>query len=128
VIPLLLTAAPGGIAGRTGICDTDIFAQDGGLGGVVTGTEWAEVYDPSWRPSFTQNRQGLEIHFVGSCPRCTHGMTFNVTPAIPPSAGVATRGAPEEFTMYCACGHPHEGHPDGDNSCGAYWPYEADLA
>lgn len=29
--------------------------------------------------------------------------------------------------MYCTCGYPHPNHPDGDNSCGAYWSYEGEL-
>jgi hypothetical protein len=94
----------------------------------MSGVDWAEVYDPAWQPSFDHVRRGLEIRFTGSCPRCTHDMTFDVPIAIPPSTRVTTREAREELTMYCACGHPHPGHPDGDNSCGAYWPYEADLS
>lgn len=90
--------------------------------------EWAEIYDPSWLPSFSQTRQGLQTRFTGACPRCTHAISFDIAIAIPASRGSTTRGVPEEFTMYCTCGVAHQGHPDGDNSCGAYWPYEADLS
>jgi hypothetical protein len=93
----------------------------------VANVEWAEVYDPNWRPSFRQAKQGLETRFSGPCPRCTHDMSFDIPLAIPPNNGPITRETAEQFTMYCACGHPHQGHPDGDNSCGAYWPYEAPL-
>ena len=89
--------------------------------------DWAEIYDPSWRPTFDRTRNGLVITFTGACPRCEHPMTFEVPRATPPAGGGTTRATPEEFTMWCACGHPHSGHPDGDNSCGAYWPYEAEL-
>lgn len=91
----------------------------------MTELPWAEVNDPGWQPSFTPSKEGLDTTFSGACPRCTHGMSFKITNATPPTAGL--RDGPEELTMLCACGHPHSGHPDGDNSCGAYWPYEADL-
>jgi hypothetical protein len=29
--------------------------------------------------------------------------------------------------MFCSCGHPHLNHPEDDNSCGAYWLFEAEL-
>src|SRR5512132_1718794 len=89
--------------------------------------EWAEVTDPAWQPSFTSADAGLSKAFTGPCPRCNHQTSFSVPFTRPDSAGQTVRGVPETFTMYCECGYPHPGHPDGDNSCGAYWPYEADL-
>lgn len=87
--------------------------------------EWAEVTDPAWAPQFERSTLGLVERFTGTCPRCGHQTSMDVARVVP---GVTTvRGEPEEFTMYCSCGHPHPHHPDGDNSCGAYWPYEAEL-
>ena len=89
------------------------------------GVEWAEVTDPAWKPQFERSTFGLVARFTGACPRCDHQTSMDVPRIVP---GTTTlRGEPEEFTMYCACGYPHPQHPDGDNSCGAYWPYEAEL-
>jgi hypothetical protein len=53
---------------------------------------------------------------------------FSVPFARPDASAQTYRGGPAAtFTMYCECGYPHPGHPNGDNSCGAYWPYEAEL-
>jgi hypothetical protein len=89
--------------------------------------EWAEITDPQWTPTFDRSRSGLLTTFTGSCPRCGHSMVHDVPYGVPPSSGVSNRTDAEEFTMMCSCGYPHQGHPDGDNSCGAYWPYEAEL-
>jgi hypothetical protein len=94
--------------------------------GTVPSEDWAEICDPRWRPAFEQARNGLVVTFTGACPRCSHPMTFDVARATPPGRGGTVRGA-ELFTMWCLCGHAHPGHPDGDNSCGAYWQYEAEL-
>ncbi|MEV4352264.1 hypothetical protein AB0J83_48030 [Actinoplanes sp. NPDC049596] len=80
--------------------------------------------DSKWKPTFERSIVGLTVRFTGTCPRCQHPTVFDVPKVIPGSGTV--RGA-EEFTMYCQCGHPHKDHPDGDNSCGAYWSYEGDL-
>ena len=85
---------------------------------------WAEVTDSSWQPTFDRSTAGLNLRFTGQCPRCHHPTVFDLPKVIPGSGTV--RGT-EEFTMYCQCGHPHKDHPDGDNSCGAYWSYEEDL-
>jgi hypothetical protein len=89
--------------------------------------EWAEVTDPGWKPEFTKKQAGLSLAFSGQCPRCQHQTYFTIPIARPDAAGATVRSAPEPFWMYCSCGYPHPGHPDDDNSCGAYWPYEAEL-
>jgi hypothetical protein len=89
--------------------------------------EWAEVTDPDWKPAFTKTQAGLSLAFSGLCPRCQHQTYFAIPIVRPDAAGATVRSAPEPFWMYCACGYPHPGHPDDDNSCGAYWPYEAEL-
>ena len=89
---------------------------------------WAEIYNPAWTPSFTQQQADLAVVFTGPCPSCSHQTMFSVPLTRPDVGGYAVRGVPATtFTMYCECGYPHPGHPDGDNSCGAYWPYEAEL-
>ena len=82
--------------------------------------------DPDWKPEFTK-RQGLSLAFSGLCPRCRRQTYFAIPIARPDATGATVRSAPEPFWMYCSCGYPHSGHPDDDNSCGAYWPYEAEL-
>jgi hypothetical protein len=86
---------------------------------------WAEVNDHRWRPEFERTVIGLVVRFRGACPRCRHETTTDLTRVIPGLENV--RGELEEFTMYCTCGHPHKDHPEGDNSCGAYWSYESEL-
>jgi hypothetical protein len=93
----------------------------------MTLVDWAEINDPNWQPSFAQSRAGLVTTFSGECPRCEDQMTFDVALAIPSARDSTTRDSPEPFTMLCSCGRPHPGHPEGDYSCGAYWPYEAKL-
>jgi hypothetical protein len=88
---------------------------------------WAEITNPNWKPSFTREQAGLALVFTGECPSCTHYTMFSVPFARPDASAQTYRGGPATFTMYCECGYPHPGHPDGDNSCGAYWPYEAEL-
>jgi len=88
---------------------------------------WAEITNPNWKPSFTREQAGLALVFTGECPSCTHDTMFSVPFARADASGQTVRGGPATFTMYCECGYPHPGHPDGDNSCGAYWPYEAEL-
>lgn len=91
-------------------------------------TGWAEITNPSWKPSFTREQAGLALVFTGKCPSCTHDTMFSVPFARPDASAQTYRNIPAAtFTMYCECGYPHPGHPDGDNSCGAYWPYEAEL-
>jgi hypothetical protein len=87
--------------------------------------EWAEVTDPAWTPKLVRSTVGLVVRFTGACPRCDH-QTSTDFPRIVPGLNL-TRDEPEPFTMYCVCGHPHLHHPDGDNGCGAYWRYEAEL-
>ncbi|HEX3959485.1 MAG TPA: hypothetical protein VHZ03_23105 [Trebonia sp.] len=87
---------------------------------------WAEIYDPAWKPSFLRQQANLAVMFAGQCPNCSHQTMFSVPLARPDVSTEALRGA-ATFTMFCECGYPHPGHPDGDNSCGAYWPYEAEL-
>jgi hypothetical protein len=89
--------------------------------------DWAEVTDPGWSPSFRRGVSGLSLVFSGQCPQCRHEMRFTVAKALPDASGSRTIRQPEPLTMYCACGFPHRGHPDGDYSCGAYWTYEAVL-
>ncbi|TMM27609.1 MAG: hypothetical protein E6F99_30870 [Actinobacteria bacterium] len=86
---------------------------------------WAEVTDDRWQPTFERTTVGLTVRFSGLCPRCQHQTTTELARVIPMPASV--RGEVEEFTMYCACGHPHKDRPEGDNSCGAYWSYEDEL-
>jgi hypothetical protein len=89
---------------------------------------WAEISNPAWKPSFTREQAGLAVAFTGKCPSCTHDTMFSVPFARPDLTAPTVRGGlATTFTMYCECGYPHPGHPDGDNSCGAYWPYEAQL-
>ena len=85
---------------------------------------WAEVTDSSWVPAFERAVRGLAVRFDGSCPRCTHQTSANF-PRV--TLGSGLRGDEEPVTMFCKCGYPHSGHPDGDNSCGAYWTYQAEL-
>jgi hypothetical protein len=87
--------------------------------------EWAEVTDPSWTATFDREEDDVLIRFTGHCPRCDHQTSTDV-PKLIPGAPVL-RGEAEEFTMYCSCGHPHPNRPDGDNNCGAYWAFEAEL-
>jgi hypothetical protein len=87
---------------------------------------WAEVTDPSWRPAFTRVPVGLVVRFFGPCPRCHHETSAEFPLVLPGSTTV--RGEDDEpFVMFCDCGHPHDSHPEGDNSCGAYWPYVDQL-
>jgi hypothetical protein len=88
--------------------------------------EWAEVFREDWKPEFRCLREGLEVRYLGTCPRCGHEMSFEITagfPAAPPDAPTYRSDPEEQFTMFCTCGHPHPGHPEGDNSCGAFWRY-----
>jgi hypothetical protein len=88
---------------------------------------WAAVTDPAWKPTFEQARFGLETRFTGECPRCKHDTFLRVPFSKPNLQGHVKRGETEPFTMICRCGHPHPGHPEGDNSCGAYWSYEIEV-
>ncbi len=99
-----------------------------GAGQIPPGaSEWAEVTDPAWNVKFDRREAGLSLIFSGQCPRCLHQTNFTVPRVRPDAAGGRQRPGPEVLTMYCECGYPHEGHPDRDNSCGAYWSYEAEL-
>jgi hypothetical protein len=94
-------------------------------GNAATELRWAEVTSAEWDfPQFTRTSVGLTTRFAGSCPRCGHVVQFDVKigpPPLHPAKGI------EKFTMYCNCGQGHPGHPDHDNSCGAYWLYESEL-
>lgn len=83
--------------------------------------DWAEV-DASADgvgATFTRTKVGVIVRLSGDCPRCSHPTAMEFPPASFPAAGV--RIEPQTVTLYCKCGHPHQGHPDGDNNCGAYW-------
>lgn len=86
---------------------------------------WAEITNDSWEPAFARAEFGLLLRFSGDCPRCGHPTMLDITRTIP--SGPSTRGDEEIITMYCRCGYPHTGHPDGDNSCGAFWTIESEL-
>jgi hypothetical protein len=89
---------------------------------------WAEITRSNWKPAFTREQAGLALVFTGKCPSCTHDTMFSVPFARPDASAQTYRSGPAAtFTMYCECGYPHPGHPEGDNSCGAYWSYEAEL-
>jgi hypothetical protein len=90
---------------------------------MVDDIPWAEVTDPAWKPAFERQDSDLVVRFVGPCPRCAHETTTDFPITIP---GVGPRLRAVQVTMYCKCGYPHGGHPDGDNSCGAYWAYLAE--
>jgi hypothetical protein len=82
---------------------------------------WAEV-DASGDgvgSTFTRNKVGVIVRLSGNCPRCTHPTMTQFSPTSFPSAGIRTE--PQPVTLYCRCGNLHEGHPEGDNSCGAFW-------
>jgi hypothetical protein len=83
--------------------------------------KWAPVTSSAWRPSFAQTKSGLETQFVGECPRCAHETSIRVTLVNPNPGGHSTKSEGKNFTMLCRCGYQHPGHPDGDDSCGAYW-------
>jgi hypothetical protein len=85
---------------------------------------WAEVTNSGWQPNFARQTSGLVVRFVGPCPRCAHETSTDFPLAV---LGSGLRADVEQVTMYCKCGYPHTGHPDGDNSCGAYWAYLAEL-
>jgi hypothetical protein len=85
---------------------------------------WAEVNEPSWQPQFTEQKIGALLRLTGDCPRCHHPTAMDF-PAVIPSESLKAEG--EMVTMYCKSGHPHEGHPEGDFSCGAYWATVAEL-
>ena len=88
----------------------------------------AAAPSPRGTAAGTEGPAGQALVFTGRCPSCTHDTMFSVPYARPDvSAQTVRRGLATSFTMYCECGYPHPGHPDGDNSCGAYWPYEAEL-
>ena len=80
--------------------------------------------DPSWAPTWERVVRGLAVRFDGSCPRCAHRTTANFPRVIP---GAGLKAGEESVTMLCRCGYPHNGHPDGDNSCGAYWTSQVEL-
>jgi hypothetical protein len=85
-------------------------------------TEWASVPVGSVDASgFTRSQEGLVIVYRGLCPRCQDPTVFEVARGY---AGETTKAEPPaEFIMLCQCGIPHQGHPEGDYSCGAYWRY-----
>ena len=69
---------------------------------------------------------------TGTCPRCADTTTF--TFRVGTASGGKTKGlakvlrkstAPKiaTATVYCLCGHLHEGRPDDSDEmgCGAYW-------
>lgn len=89
--------------------------------------EWAEVYDPSWQPEFTEHRIGTVVRLTGNCPRCNHPTAMDFDRLIPGIPGEIVKGDEEVVTMCCKCGHRHEGHPADDSSCGAYWATVATL-
>ncbi len=86
--------------------------------------DWAEVNEPTWQPTFTEQKIGALVRLSGDCPRCQHPTAMDFPAVIP---GDALRAEGETVTMFCKCGHPHQGHPDGDFSCGAYWATVAEL-
>ena len=88
---------------------------------------WAAITDLDWRPPFKETKSGLEMKFTGSCPRCEHPTLYRVAVVQPNPSGRAIRGESERFTVLCRCGYPHPGHPEGDNSCGAYWQLEMTI-
>jgi len=85
---------------------------------------WAREYDPSWQPAFTESTFGALVQVAGDCPRCHHHTAMNF-PAVIPSSTVKAAG--QVVTMFCKCGLPHEGRPDDDFGCGAYWGAVAEL-
>jgi hypothetical protein len=86
---------------------------------------WAEVTDDNWAPQFTATQVGVIVRMSGQCPRCEHQTITDFSPVIP--GRVAERAADQPVLLFCKCGHNHEGHPDGDNSCGAYWTIKTKL-
>ncbi len=86
---------------------------------------WAEVTNPDWEPEFSEERVGPLLRLTGKCPRCTHLTTTDYKAL---TLGVERGGrVKESATIFCKCGYPHDGHPDGDPSCGAYWTAEVEL-
>jgi hypothetical protein len=72
---------------------------------------------------------GRSVSVTGHCPAC-HGLTStDFAPGI--GSSKAFRGAktwrmtmlPSPLTLYCECGHMHEGRPPEamDTGCGRYW-------
>jgi hypothetical protein len=92
---------------------------------MADGVPWAEVTQDSWVPNFTTKRVGAIVRLSGPCPRCSHQTTTDFAPVIPGQATV--RGDAQPVVLFCKCGFPHEGHPDNDNSCGAYWTITTEL-
>lgn len=101
--------------------------EQGGAGQTPQPCDWAEVTNPGWNPSLERQVFGLSLVFTSQCPQCHHTTHFTVAKALPDPGGTREDPAPEPLTMYCQCGVPHRGHPDGDYSCGAYWTCEAVL-
>lgn len=71
------------------------------------------------------------IEVRGTCPGCG-GFTVSPFPRGIPAAGYKGTifrrkrqriPAPERATMFCECGHLHDGRPDAayDVGCGAFW-------
>jgi hypothetical protein len=85
---------------------------------------WAEVTDSTWVPQFATEKIGALVRLSGPCPRCHHQTSTDFAAVIP---GESLRASDEAVDLFCKCGFPHKGHPEGDASCGAYWTTSAEL-
>ncbi|MXM62171.1 hypothetical protein GR925_01565 [Streptomyces sp. HUCO-GS316] len=58
----------------------------------------------------------------GPCPRCNAHLDIPVvTEAVRRLGNGALASGATEVPMYCVCEGEHQGRPDGEEGCGAYW-------
>jgi hypothetical protein len=87
--------------------------------------------DPASVPSSTARREAAEDVFNDHILR---RLSVGFGSGRPGAAHHCSRQQPlmrprrvEPLAMLCCRGTPHAGAPEGDYSCGAHWPYEAEF-
>ncbi|SFR00013.1 hypothetical protein SAMN04488564_101991 [Lentzea waywayandensis] len=85
----------------------------------VTAETYAEAFSATCEP--TETRRGVLL--TGTCPRCGDRMDYLVpTGVFLGASGTSARVRPTP--VMCTCNGSHEGRPDADEGCGAYWTVE----
>ncbi|MER7764038.1 hypothetical protein [Streptomyces sp. NPDC097619] len=92
----------------------------------MTALPYLEVTDAAYAPAYVTGLRRDDTAdgavLTGTCPRCGCAFAFTYTRRVfrhprPRSGRVDGATVP----VLCVCGSPHEGRPEGEEGCGAYW-------
>lgn len=88
--------------------------------------ETTDAYSATAATAFVAQPTTGGIVLVGPCPRCADPMQYpwvddSYRGILPPTGLSALPANRRTAKMICTCSAPHEGRPDGEIGCGAYW-------